>query len=92
MPDHVHLSVRGPDDFQLGCWIGMLKQSLGKEIERTATSHVIGQRGFFDHLLRSDESYAQKWNYVRDNPVRAGFVTKADDWRYSGDIVLIERA
>src|SRR4029077_12085115 len=28
-------------------------------------------REFFDHLLRSEESYDQKWNYVRDNPVRA---------------------
>ena len=89
MPDHLHLFVRGPDDFQLGHWIGMLKQSLGKEI---ATGSVIWQRGFFDHLLRNDESYAHKWNYVRENPVRAGLVTKADDWPYSGEIVLIDRA
>ena len=52
----------------------------------------VWQRGFFDHLLRSDESYTQKWNYVRDNPVRAGLVTNADDWPYSGEIVLIDRA
>ena len=32
------------------------------------------QEGFFDHLLRSYESYAQKWEYVRENPVRAGLV------------------
>jgi hypothetical protein len=31
----------------------------------------IWQREFFDHLLRSEESYDQKWNYVRENPVRA---------------------
>ena len=89
MPDHLHLFVRGPDDFQLGRWIGMLKQSLAKEI---ATGPVIWQRGFFDHVLRNDESYGHKWNYVRENPVRAGLVTKADDWPYSGEIVLINRA
>ena len=30
MPDHLHLFVCGADDFQLGGWIGMLKQHLGK--------------------------------------------------------------
>jgi len=50
------------------------------------------QPGFFDHVLRSDESYAEKWNYVRDNPVRAGLVKAADDWPYQGEIVVIERA
>jgi putative transposase len=92
MPDHVHLFVRGADDFQLGRWIGMLKQALGKKIKQTGTSSPIWQRGFFDHVLRSDESYAQKWNYVRENPVRAGLVTNIDDWLYSGEVVLIDRA
>ena len=91
MPDHIHLFVRGSDDFQLCPWIGMLKQALAKQIAPAGTL-PIWQRGFFDHLLRRDESYAQKWNYVRENPVRAGLVTNADDWPYSGEIVLIDRA
>lgn len=48
------------------------------------------QQGFFDHLIRSSESYAQKWEYVRENPVRAGFVTAADTWPYQGEFVRIE--
>ncbi len=91
MPDHVHFFVRGPDDFALGRWIGILKQNLGRAIEAAAAS-PLWQRGFFDHLLRSDESYTQKWNYVRENPVRAGFVKSADDWAYSGELVVIDRA
>jgi REP element-mobilizing transposase RayT len=91
MPDHVHLFVRGSDDFQLGPWVGMLKQALAKQIAPAGTL-PIWQRGFFDHLLRTDESYAQKWNYVRENPVRAGLVMNAEDWPYSGEIVLIDRA
>ncbi len=91
MPDHVHLVVRGPDDFQLGPWVGMLKQALAEHVALAGTS-PIWQRGFFDHLLRSNESYAQKWNYVWENPVRAGLVTNAEDWPYCGEIVLIARA
>ena len=82
---------RGSDDFELGRWIEMLKQALAKEIV-LPRKPPIWQRGFFDHVLRSDESYAQKWNYVRQNPVRAGLVANADDWPYSGEIALIDRS
>jgi len=92
MPDHLHLFVCGSDDFELGRWIGVLKQNLAKQIEHSGRTSVVWQRGFFDHLLRSDESYAQKWNYVRENPVRAGLVKNADDWPYAGEIVTIDRA
>ena len=44
------------------------------------------QREFFDHVLRSSESYSEKWNYVRENPVRAGLAASADEWPYLGTI------
>jgi putative transposase len=50
------------------------------------------QPGFFDHILRSNESYGEKGNYVRENPVRAGLVKSGGDWPYQGEIVLIDRA
>ena len=49
------------------------------------------QPGFFDHLLRRDESYAQKWDYVWRNPVRAKLVAQPEDWPYQGEIHLIDR-
>ena len=42
------------------------------------------QREFFDHLLRSNESYKAKWAYVRMNPVRAALVERPEDWPYQG--------
>jgi len=56
----------------------------------TAAS-TIWQRGFFDHFLRNEESYGQKWNYVRENPVRAGLIQRFEDWPYAGEIVQIDR-
>src|ERR1700719_2153698 len=47
---------------------------------------AIWQREFFDHLLRSEESYDQKWNYVRDNPVRANLAQSAAEWPFAGEI------
>nr|MBA2431089.1 transposase [Chthoniobacterales bacterium] len=92
MPDHVHLFVRGDAEFQLTRWISLLKQCLGKQIVRTFPNDPLWQRGFFDHVLRSNESYSEKWNYVRENPVRAGLVENADEWPYAGEIVTIDRA
>jgi putative transposase len=92
MPDHVHLFVRGGLDFRLGPWIGALKQTLAKAATLSRVKGQVWQEGFFDHLLRNDESYSQKWNYVRENPVRAGLVKSAKDWAYQGEIVYIDRA
>jgi len=92
MPDHVHLFVRGGHDFRLGPWIGALKQTLAKAARLYRAKGQIWEEGFFDHVLRSNESYSQKWTYVRENPARAGLVKSAKDWAYQGEIVYIDRA
>jgi REP element-mobilizing transposase RayT len=55
----------------------------------TPAATTLWQREFFDHVLRSSESYSEKWNYVFDNPVRAGLVSTANDWRYAGEIEIL---
>ena len=87
MPDHIHLSVSGGDDFDLGIWIRGLKRVVAAAVSGGGS---IWQRGFFDHVIRSSESYSQKWEYVRDNPVRAGLVQEADEWPFQGELVQIE--
>jgi putative transposase len=91
MPDHVHLFVRGDDNFRLGPWVGALKQALAKAGMLSRAKGQVWAEGFFDHLLRSNESYSQKWNYVRENPVRSGLVKSVADWPYQGEIVYIDR-
>ena len=92
MPDHIHLFVGGGANFSLGAWIGVLKQVLARAAKLSRQMGQVWQEGFFDHILRSDERYSQKWNYVRENPVRAGLVTSAEEWPYQGEIVYIDRA
>ena len=90
MPDHVHLFVAFPmAGLTLSEWIGGLKTMLGKKLLRLGIQKPHWQEGFFDHVLRSAESYAQKWEYVRMNPVRAGLCEKPEQWPYQGEIVRI---
>lgn len=87
MPDHVHrFAAFSPVAQPVSEWMKALKGAL---LEVLRNRHVQGpywQKGFFDHVLRSEESYEQKWLYVRDNPMRAGLVEKATDWPYQGEI------
>jgi len=101
MPDHVHVFVRVAGGTSLGMWMRGLKRQLGKALaaQGHGPAEVPGQvmcsywqPGFFDHLLRHDESYAKKWRYVWMNPVRAGLVSEPDAWPYEGEIVVIDRA
>jgi REP element-mobilizing transposase RayT len=90
MPDHVHLFVFLPSDgLPLSRWVQSLRSVLGKQLLALGTPKPHWQEGFFDHVLRSDESYAQKWDYVRQNPVRAGLRTCSEDWPFQGEIVSI---
>jgi REP element-mobilizing transposase RayT len=91
LPDHVHLFVCGGVAFKLSQWVGGLKRAMGLALSAQA-EEAIWQPGFFDRLLRSDESYSSKWEYVRQNPVRHGLVARAGDWPYQGEFVRIDRA
>jgi putative transposase len=83
MPDHLHLFCAPRDmKFSIERWIGFWKERFAKMHLETGTF----QDGGFHHRLRSDESYAEKWVYVRENPVRHGLVEKAGDWPYFGRV------
>ena len=38
------------------------------------------QRDFFDHRLRTDESFREKADYILMNPVRAGLCKSPGEW------------
>ena len=87
MPDHVHFFVTPKPGVErsLSWAIGAWKEWTAKYF--LAASGEIApfwQEEFFDHVLRSKESYSEKWEYVRQNPVRAGLVCTAEDWPYAG--------
>lgn len=87
MPDHLHAFVmfaRG--SMPLSSWVKSLKNSLSKHWRSLGIAAPHWQKGFFDHVLRSAESYAEKWHYVELNPVRAGLVHRAADWCFAGTI------
>jgi putative transposase len=90
MPDHIHFFVRLAPEAQLGVFVKMMKQSLTRTVRPLADGRFVWQPGFFDHLLRHGESYAEKWQYVWQNPVRAGLVSNPEEWPFQGEVVRLE--
>ena len=80
MPDHFHAFVAIDDQkLDLSIWTKSLKNSISKTLRQTGIAPPHWRKTFFDHLLRSAESYMEKWYYVRENPVRAGLVSRWED-------------
>jgi REP element-mobilizing transposase RayT/mono/diheme cytochrome c family protein len=76
MPDHLHALVAFPYEQPMTQIIADWKRFLATKLD------LDWQRDFFDHRLRRDESFTEKADYIRANPVRAGLVTQSDDWPY----------
>ena len=47
------------------------------------------QRDYWDRQLRRGDSYSEKWEYVRLNPLRKGWVSAPDEWPYQGELNIL---
>jgi putative transposase len=83
MPDHLHLFC-APYDLKvtLQAWVTYWKRRFSR-LQLPGTGGW--QRLSWHHRLRSDENYDEKWEYVRNNPIRAGLGETPDDWPYQGE-------
>ena len=91
MPDHVHFFCAAELDAKpLPKFMQSWKQWTSKRVVREFNvTGTIWQEEFFDHVLRSSESYSEKWDYVRENPVRAGLVAISEEWSWQGEVELL---
>ena len=91
MPDHLHAFVAlDAERVNLSALMKSLKNVLSKKLRERGVAPPHWQKGFFDHLLRSQESAGEKWKYVRENPVRAGLVAHSNEWTYLGEIFALD--
>jgi REP element-mobilizing transposase RayT len=89
MPDHLHFfcSPRVVET-SLRNWMQVWRACATRGWN-WAEEKPIWQKDFFDRELRSGESYAEKWRYVVENPVRAGLVERAEEWKWQGELNVL---
>jgi putative transposase len=87
MPDHIHLfcSPATIDFPPLMKWVSYWKSVSARNWPDQSVGKVWG-RHFWDTQLRRGQSYSDKWQYIQQNPVRAGLVTQTEDWLYQGQM------
>jgi putative transposase len=83
MPDHVHLLLEGTtDDADLREAVRVWKQLVGHAWKGKTKAHL-WQTGFHDRVLREGDDIRAVVRYLLNNPVRAGLVENAADYRWS---------
>ncbi|MEO6846620.1 MAG: transposase [Chthoniobacterales bacterium] len=89
-PEHIHLFC-APNNLEVSSlrnWMAFWKNGVSREWP-SEKDKPIWQRSFWDTQLRQGESYTEKWEYVRNNPVRHGLVTDTKTWPYQGEMNIL---
>ncbi len=87
MPNHVHVLAE-PLANGMGVWdLGTILHSV-KSFSAHAINRRCGQPGTiwqderYDRWVRHEDELCEKWQYIRDNPVRAGLAAMAEEYRW----------
>ena len=84
MPNHVHLLLRIQMERALreaplreretrsllSKAIGFLKMNCSKQIHQAYPDLDVWQRGYYEHVIRSEDDYRESWEYIDNNPAR----------------------
>lgn len=80
MPDHLHGLISFGSNGSMSRIVTNWKRYLATQCG------IQWQRDFFDHRIRNSASLTEKWDYIRNNPVRAGLAQTPEDWPYQWNL------
>ena len=80
MPDHFHALITPNHDVSLEKAVQFIK---GGFSFRLKSKFSVWQASFTNHRIRDEGDFERHREYIRMNPVRAGLVALAEDYRYS---------
>lgn len=88
MPTHVHVMIRPLEGQGIGRIVQSWKSYTGKRL-RAIFPHVCvdGQfwmREYWDRFIRDETHFHNAVAYIHQNPVKAGLVTRPNEWPYLG--------
>ncbi len=65
MPNHIHMIVRKTNGKSIVSDIRSFKGLVTKRI-----GERIWQASYYDHIIRNEKDYQEKWRYIAENPAR----------------------
>ena len=82
MPEHFHFMITEPDRADPSVVMKALKQTVARKLLTDGADHF-WQKRFYDFNVYSEEKFAEKLNYMHQNPVKRGLVKNPEDWKWS---------
>ena len=89
MPDHIHMLIT-PQKIDDDNWYSLsellqgIKSYSAHEINAARESKgTVWQEEYFDRIVRNDDEFYEKYNYMLQNPVKAGLVDRAEEYRFT---------
>jgi REP-associated tyrosine transposase len=87
MPDHIHLVPEGRrEDADLRLFMKVFKQR-AVYYTRDLRDDDLWQEGYYEHVIRGEETATKTARYVLENPVRAELVNDPEEYPFSGSSV-----
>lgn len=92
MPNHVHILFQPMNGWTMSKSVASWKAFTGRRISawRIATGRdptdqggPVWQREYYDRFIRDERHFGTVAAYIRENPVKAGLVDRAEAWPYS---------
>jgi putative transposase len=80
MPEHVHLLISEPEVGTIAKVIQALKISVVRNFSGVGT---LWQKRYYDHNVRTYESFMNKLRYIHRNPVKRCLCTRVAEWQWS---------
>ncbi|MCL2174918.1 MAG: transposase [Treponema sp.] len=92
MPNHIHLLLTPKEGTNLPRIIQWIKTKSAKRWNSSFNrqDHLWGER-FFSRPIKNESDYVDVYNYIDQNPVKAGLVKQPHDWKGSGAYYIENR-
>ena len=93
LPDHFHMIITPKNAKDYPKIIKSIKYNFtkrynGNEIEQSESRYRRDMRGiwqkrYYEHTIRDEKDYIRCMDYIYNNPIKHGYVSDINNWRYS---------
>ena len=84
MPNHIHLLLKPLNDWTIEKIMQSFKSFTASEANKFLDrSGKFWMREYFDRYIRDTEHFEKAFRYIENNPVKAGFCKKPEEWKFS---------
>jgi len=92
MPDHIHCIIQPLIKLETEYWsIGSILHSIksysSKQIPKVMLhTGKVWQDGRYDEMIKTEKELFNKWEYIRQNPVKAGLSVTPEEYPFLWEI------